>query len=100
MSQTWDPNLYQQKHAFVFERGGELVELLAPKAGERILDLGCGTGQLTRRIADAGAAVTGVDVASGMIAQAKANYPEIRFEIADVRDLALDEPFDAVFSNA
>src|SRR3954468_2783884 len=100
MTQTWDPNLYQEKHAFVFERGGDLVELLAPKAGERILDLGCGTGQLTRRITDAGAVVTGIDHSSEMIAQAKANYPEIPFEIADVRELAVDEPFDAVFSNA
>ncbi len=100
MTQTWDPSLYQQKHAFVFERGGDLVELLAPKAGERILDLGCGTGQLTKRIADAGATVIGVDHSPEMIRQAKANYPEIRFEVGDAREFAFDEPFDAIFSNA
>jgi trans-aconitate methyltransferase len=100
MTQTWDPALYQQKHAFVFERGGDVVELLAPKAFERILDLGCGTGQLTKRIADAGATVIGIDHSPQMIRQAKANFPELRFEVADARAFAFDEPFDAIFSNA
>src|SRR5262245_47515749 len=99
MSQ-WDPALYQSSHSFVWERGRGLVELLAPQAGERILDIGCGTGQLTAEIAGAGAHVVGVDNSAAMIEQARANFPELRFEQADVRSLKFDHEFDAVFSNA
>ena len=43
----WDAEAYDQKHAFVFEYGEDLLSLLAPQRGERILDVGCGTGHLT-----------------------------------------------------
>ena len=90
MSQ-WDPALYQSSHSFVWERGRGLVELLGPRPGERILDVGCGTGQLTAEIAKAGAEVMGVDNSPAMVAQARANFPGLRFEQADVRDLAFRE---------
>jgi trans-aconitate 2-methyltransferase len=96
----WDPALYQSSHSFVWERGRGLVQLLAPRAGERILDVGCGTGQLTAEIAQAGAQVVGVDSSAAMIDQARANFPDMRFEQADVRSLSFREEFDAVFSNA
>jgi trans-aconitate methyltransferase len=96
----WDPALYQSSHSFVWERGRGVVELLAPQAGERILDIGCGTGQLTAAIASAGAKVVGIDSSPDMIAQARANFPELHFEQADVRAIAYREEFDAVFSNA
>src|SRR5579872_1791318 len=99
MSQ-WDAGLYQSSHSFVWERGRGLVELLAPQKGERILDVGCGTGQLTAEIARAGAQVAGIDNSAAMIEQARANFPELSFEQADVRSLAFREEFDAVFSNA
>jgi trans-aconitate 2-methyltransferase len=99
MSQ-WDPGLYQSSHSFVWERGRGLVELLAPRTGERILDIGCGTGQLTAEIARAGAEVVGVDSSAAMIGQARTNFPELRFQQADVRALAFDGEFHAVFSNA
>ena len=70
------------------------------KPGERILDLGCGTGPLTRRIADAGADVVGVDASAAMVAKARANYPGLRFDVADATAMAFEQPFDAVFSNA
>jgi ubiquinone/menaquinone biosynthesis C-methylase UbiE len=57
----WDAELYDTKHDFVWRFGAEVVSLLAPKTGERILDLGCGTGHLTAQIAESGAEVLGVD---------------------------------------
>jgi trans-aconitate methyltransferase len=96
----WDAALYEAKHSFVWERGADLLELLAPQAGERILDLGCGTGHLTARIAGAGASVVGLDSSPEMIAEAKRNYPELEFIVADARDFRFEKPFDAVFSNA
>jgi trans-aconitate methyltransferase len=97
---TWNPRLYDDKHAFVFKYGEDLVSLLAPRQGERILDLGCGTGYLAHLIASAGAAVTGIDNAAGMIEKARAAYPDIEFQFGSATDLHFDDPFDAVFSNA
>jgi trans-aconitate methyltransferase len=96
----WNTGLYDDKHSFVWKHGAALLDLLAPQAGERILDLGCGTGHLTAKIAEAGAEVVGIDASSEMAAEARRLYPNIRFEIADARDFAFDQPFDAVFSNA
>lgn len=96
----WDTKLYESKHAFVWQYGEDLIELLSPQPGERILDLGCGTGQLTEKIAIAGSEVMGIDRAFSMIEKARQNYPHIQFTVADARDFQVDQPFDAVFSNA
>lgn len=96
----WNPNLYQSRHGFVYEFGEDVVTLLEPKRGERIVDLGCGTGQLTAKIAETGARVIGVDSSSAMIEEARRLYPHVRFEVADGATFKLDEPVDAVFSNA
>jgi len=96
----WNPDLYDQKHSFVWKLGAALVELLAPKPGERILDVGCGTGHLTAQIAASGAKVTAVDSSPEMIAQARSAHPAIRFEVVDARHLKFAGEFDAVFSNA
>ncbi len=96
----WNANLYDAKHAFVWKYGADLVPLLAPQTGERILDIGCGTGHLTAQIADSGARVVGVDRSPDMIAAARKAYPHLRFEVADARELPYSAEFDAVFSNA
>jgi trans-aconitate methyltransferase len=77
-----------------------LVELLDPKPGERILDIGCGTGHLTAEIAATGASVIGIDRSAEMIQQARAGHPSLQFEVGDARELSFARPFDAVFSNA
>jgi trans-aconitate 2-methyltransferase len=96
----WNPQLYESGHSFVWKLGRGLLELLAPQPGERILDVGCGTGQLTAEIAGAGAHVLGIDRSASMIAQARHNYPELAFEECDATALPYLEEFDAVFSNA
>jgi trans-aconitate methyltransferase len=77
-----------------------LLDLLDAKAGERILDIGCGTGHLTSQIAARGAQVTGVDRSPEMIRQAREKYPELHFEVMDATQLEFPHKFDAVFSNA
>jgi trans-aconitate methyltransferase len=109
MTNQWNAAEYDAKHAFVYEKAKGLVELLAPKAGERILDLGCGTGALSAEIAARGAEVLGVDRSEEMIAQARKKFPALRFEALDARELQFNQDkvdkaggtgFDAVFSNA
>ena len=96
----WDAGLYDDKHSFVWKLAAGVLELLNAQSGERILDLGCGTGHLTSKIAETGAQVVGVDRSPEMIRQAKEKYPRLRFEVMDAREIALDGKFDAVFSNA
>ena len=96
----WDAALYTARHSFVYEYGRELVLLLAPQRGERILDLGCGSGQLTQAIAESDARVTGLDNSASMIDRARHEYPDLSFVLADAKDFSFDQQFDAVFSNA
>ena len=99
-SPTWNAGLYDDRHSFVWKMAEGLLELLAPQPGEKILDIGCGTGHLTAKIAARVAHVTGVDRSPEMIRQAQTAYPQIRFEVGDAKKIPLEGPFDAVFSNA
>lgn len=96
----WNADLYDQKHAFVFKYGEDVLEFLDVKPGERILDLGCGTGHLTKQIQDKGAIVKGTDYSPEMIAQAKQLYPDVDFAVENAADFHTEEKYDAVFSNA
>jgi trans-aconitate methyltransferase len=100
MSNNWDANHYDAAHSYVWTLAADLVELLAPQANERILDLGCGTGHLTTKIAERGASVVGIDASVEMVRQARENYPAIEFRVGDATTFDVDAPFDAVFSNA
>jgi trans-aconitate methyltransferase len=82
----------------VADLAGGVFALLAPKSGEKILDLGCGDGAMTERIAATGAVVTGVDVSAAMVAAARARGLKVDQESAE--SLMYEEEFDAVFSNA
>ncbi len=96
----WNAELYDQKHGFVFKYGENVLDLLEPKPGENILDLGCGSGYLTNAIREEGAKVLGVDSSVEMIAKAKQSYPETAFKVANATNLGFDASFNAVFSNA
>src|SRR5262245_22068445 len=97
---TWNANLYDSKHHYVTDHGESLIIILAPLAGERILDLGCGTGHLAHKIALRGAKVVGIDNSPDMINLARRNYPEVEFAQGEGASFYFDEPFDAIFSNA
>jgi trans-aconitate 2-methyltransferase len=97
---NWNAGLYDDKHSFVFKYGEDLVDALSPQIGERILDLGCGTGYLASVIASSGATVVGIDSSLEMVAKAKLQYPELEFKVQSATEFYFDEPFDAVFSNA
>jgi trans-aconitate methyltransferase len=98
MQQTWDASMYAGHGRFVALLAESLVEALHPRAGERILDLGCGDGFLTRRIAESGATVLGVDSSPQMVAAATEGGSDARY--ANGEELPFDREFDAVFSNA
>jgi len=98
--QRWDTSLYDSAHSYVWRYGEGILGILEARDGERILDLGSGTGHLTARIAEAGASVIGLDASAEMVAQARELYPEIEFIHADASDFRFNEQFDAVFSNA
>ena len=96
----WQPDNYDDSHSFVYEYGADVVDICAPKSGERILDVGCGTGHLTATLAERGATVVGIDKSPEMVVAARENYPNLTFVEADATELDFDEPFDAAFSNA
>jgi trans-aconitate methyltransferase len=97
---AWDAVRYQDQHSFVWRFGADLLESLKPQAGEHILDVGCGTGQLTAEIARSGATVIGLDKSADMLAEACKNYPDLEFVLSDAAKFHFPETFDAVFSNA
>jgi len=97
VEQRWDPERYRRNAAFVPALGADLVDLLAPNAGERILDLGCGDGALTAALAER-ATVVGVDRSAEQIAAATARGLDAR--VVDGTRLTFVSEFDAVFSNA
>ncbi|MBC6612633.1 methyltransferase domain-containing protein [Hymenobacter sp. BT507] len=96
----WNADTYTQKHAFVFKYGAGLLDLLAQQPGELILDLGCGSGELTQQIVAAGAEVIGLDASASMIAKARTQFPTLDFRVGNGATFELPERFDAIFSNA
>jgi SAM-dependent methyltransferase len=99
MEQAWNPLEYEKNGAFVHGLAGGLLEWLDAKPSECILDLGCGDGQLTKRLAATGASVVGVDASPEMLSAARSRGIDAREGRAESLPFA-DCSFDAVFSNA
>jgi len=100
MAAGWDADRYQRQFGFVSAMAGDLVELLDPRPGEVVLDLGCGTGELAAEIQGRGARVWALDADPAMVEAARGRLGPGRVRLADGRDFTLPEPVDAVFSNA
>jgi SAM-dependent methyltransferase len=99
MAQVWDTKAYEKNAGFVHGMAGGAFEWLAAQPGERILDLGCGDGQLTQKIAATGASVVGVDASPQMVEAARGRGIDAQVAPAEALPFA-GASFDAVFSNA
>lgn len=96
----WNASAYDTQHPFVAEYGKALLEFIPVNREQSILDLGCGTGTLTARLAGLARRVVGVDSSRNMIETAKKQFHTIPFAVYDALDLPFDHEFDLVFSNA
>jgi trans-aconitate methyltransferase len=95
---SWDAAAYDKHARFVSDLGAEILAWLDPRPGERVLDLGCGDGALTLKLATAGATVVGVDTSESLLKAARSRGIDAR--LMDGQALTFEREFDAVFSNA
>jgi trans-aconitate 2-methyltransferase len=103
MAHEFDGRKYEKASSHQREWGEKLIEEFALEGTERILDLGCGDGTLTVQISTLvpNGGVVGVDASKGMIEAAKPKEREnVRFLLMDINDLAFEQEFEVVFSNA
>lgn len=96
----WDATLYDSKHSFVAAFGAGVLELLDAQPGERVLDVGCGTGDHVAELRENGVIAAGIDASAEMIQRATDKFPGLPVTVGDVRALGIANTFDSVFSNA
>jgi trans-aconitate methyltransferase len=97
-AQTWDPESYARNARFVSDLGTPVLDLLAPRRGERILDLGCGDGVLTKKLVDLGCEVVAIDSSAPQVEAAR--KLGLNAFAVSAEELQYEAEFDAVFSNA
>ena len=100
MNIKWNAQNYKDTFDFVPQYGEDVIRLLTVPKGSSIIDLGCGNGTLTKKLADYGYNVTGIDASEDMITLAKKEYPDLTFLQEDALSFKLKEKADAIFSNA
>lgn len=96
----WQADTYDHKLDFVSKMGSGVLSLLQPQPGERVLDIGCGTADLTAEIAATGAEAVGIDLSPEMIARGRDKYPHLNLSVENAYTYRTTRPFDVVFSNA
>ncbi|MCI1986395.1 MAG: class I SAM-dependent methyltransferase [Lactobacillus sp.] len=95
----WHAKQYDTTHDFVFKYGASLLDSL-PKQPVRVLDVGCGTGELTKQIAALGHQVTGIDTSAEMLSLARQHDPSGDYRQADALTFPGEHDYDVIFSNA
>lgn len=102
LSNQWDVDRYQSQHNFVWQYGTSLIELVNAQSNEKILDVGCGSGELAIALSMSAdrVEVVGMDSDANMVARCREQYPHLRFFQGDVRNFQVNETFDVLFSNA
>ncbi|MCM1165511.1 MAG: methyltransferase domain-containing protein [Lachnospiraceae bacterium] len=100
MNQEWNAEKYASDFSFVYDYGNDVTKLLDGDNIRSVLDLGCGNGALSERLFNKGYSVIGMDSSEKMLAAARERFPKIKFVRADAADFSLEQPVDAVFSNA
>lgn len=97
-TQNWNATEYKKHASFVPTLANGVMELLSSRPGEKILDIGCGDGELTYLIQQKGCSVIGIDASSSMVESALKRG--IKAHVADGHEINFNNEFDAVFSNA
>lgn len=100
MNIQWDTKGYTDKFSFVHKYGEDVLKLIDAEAGNLAVDLGCGNGALTRKLAEQGFRTLGLDASPDMIETARALHPELDFSVADALNFELSEKAEVIFSNA
>jgi len=100
MNIKWDAEGYRENFGFVHQYGEDVLNLITAEKHARAVDLGCGNGALTGKLAEKGYRVLGVDASEDMLKLAKELHPELDFEIGDAVSFQLQEKADVIFSNA
>jgi trans-aconitate 2-methyltransferase len=100
---TWDPNQYRRFAAERRRPFDDLLALLQPVPSGTVVDLGCGTGELTAKLHQhlEASETIGIDSSAAMLDQARSQFaPGLRFEEGDLAAWTAVEPVDVVFANA
>jgi trans-aconitate methyltransferase len=100
MNITWDAQEYSDNFSFVYHYGEDVLKLLDICPGDTVIDLGCGNGALTMRLAEGGAHAIGIDASEEMLSMARCDHPVLDFRQADALNFTIEKPADALFSNA
>lgn len=100
MNIAWNAEKYNRDFAFVPQYGADVLALIAGAKDQFVVDLGCGNGTLTEKLADAGYRVLGVDDSAEMLALARSRHPDLAFRQGNAVTFALEEKADVIFSNA
>lgn len=99
---VWNPETYLQFSNLRFRPALDLMQRIPLERCERVYDLGCGTGHLTKALQERwpGSRVTGVDSSAEMLAHARGEFPAMEWVQADITEWRADAAADLIFSNA